>query len=60
MSFIRNIWYVAAWVSELANDKPVGRVIIGEPIVLWHDSQRQLVAMEDRCPHRHAPLSMAA
>jgi len=58
MTFIKNIWYVAAWASELEADKPIGRAVIGEPIVLWHDSEGHLIAMEDRCPHRHAPLSM--
>jgi len=43
MSFICNIWYVAAWTSELEEGKPLGRVIIEEPVVLWWDRQGELV-----------------
>jgi len=58
MPFIRNIWYVAAWSAEIEENKPLGRVVIGEPVVLWRGSDGKLIAMEDRCPHRHAPLSL--
>jgi vanillate O-demethylase monooxygenase subunit len=57
MAFIKNLWYVAAWSSEMEDSKPLDRVIIGEPIVIWKDSQGELVAMDNRCPHRLAPLS---
>ncbi len=56
--FIKNIWYVAAWLSELEDDKVIGRTIANEPIAIWRDSKKKLVAMEDRCPHRHAALSL--
>lgn len=55
--FIRNMWYVAAWTTEL-NDAPLSCTIINEPIVIWRRADRGLVAMEDRCAHRHAPLSL--
>jgi len=58
MTFIKNIWYVAAWTTEMEVGKPIGRTIIGEPVVIWKDSKDNLIAMEDRCPHRHAPLSL--
>ncbi len=58
MSFIRNIWYVAAWSHELEGEKPISRTIIGEPIALFRNSNGGVVAFEDRCPHRHAPLSL--
>lgn len=57
MPFIKNLWYVAAWDYELG-DKPIGRVLIGEPVVLYRAPDGGVVAMEDRCPHRHAPLSL--
>lgn len=56
MTFIRNLWYVAGWSNELA-DKPVARIVIGEPLVLWRTGDGTAIAIEDRCPHRHAPLS---
>lgn len=55
--FIRNIWYVAAWKHEVS-ETPVGRQVIGMPLVLWRRADGSCVAMEDRCPHRQAPLSM--
>ena len=56
--FIKNIWYVAAWASELDETMPLGKVIIGEPVMFWRDASGNLIAQEDRCPHRHAALSM--
>lgn len=57
--FLRQCWYVFGWVHELKTRAgPLGRVIIGEPIVVWQDADGELHAMEDRCPHRLAPLSL--
>lgn len=56
--FLKNAWYVAAWDNELPNDKPIGRTIIGEPIVLYRKENGTVAAMADRCAHRHAPLSL--
>ncbi|WP_066553917.1 aromatic ring-hydroxylating dioxygenase subunit alpha [Croceicoccus bisphenolivorans] len=57
--FLRNCWYVFGWSRDVvAGGKPVGRVIIGQPIAVWRsDADGRLHAAEDRCPHRHAPLS---
>jgi hypothetical protein len=30
MSFIKNVWYVAAWSYERTREKPIGRTIIAE------------------------------
>jgi len=38
--------------------KPFATRLWGEPIVIYRDSQNELVAMADVCPHRSAPLSM--
>lgn len=57
--FLRNSWYVLGWSKDVdARQGPVGRVVIGEPVVLWRDAEGALHAMEDRCPHRHAALSL--
>lgn len=55
--FIKNCWYVAAWSSELVDDKFVARTILEIPVVLWRDTTGKAVAFEDRCCHRGAPLS---
>ena len=58
MPFIKNMWYVAAWSYELGSDAPIARMIIGESIAFYRKRDGTVVAIEDRCPHRHAPLSL--
>ncbi len=55
--FIRDSWYVAALSSEL-DEKPISRMILGENVVMFRDSQGAVVAMADKCPHRGYPLSL--
>jgi vanillate O-demethylase monooxygenase subunit len=57
MAYVRNAWYVAGWVPDLARDRPTGITLLGEPVVLWHTGQHW-AAFEDRCLHRLAPLSL--
>lgn len=57
MSYVRNAWYVAAWEQDLVAGKPAAVTILGEAIVLWRSEDR-VVAFEDRCVHRMAPLSL--
>ena len=56
--FLRNAWYVAAWAEEVPAGKLLGRKILGEPVVLFRKSDGSLAALENRCPHRFAPLSL--
>ena len=58
MPYLRNAWYVAAWGSEIALDKPFARTLLDVPMVLFRDSGGRPHALRDRCPHRFAPLSM--
>jgi len=55
--FIRNCWYVAAWDHEIPVDGLFARTVIGEPLVLHRTAAGEIVALEDRCCHRLAPLS---
>jgi phenylpropionate dioxygenase-like ring-hydroxylating dioxygenase large terminal subunit len=55
--FIRNAWYVGAWDHEVGRDLR-RRVILGEPVVFFRRDDGTPVALEDRCCHRQAPLSM--
>jgi phenylpropionate dioxygenase-like ring-hydroxylating dioxygenase large terminal subunit len=54
---IRNLWYPVApsWQVQSA---PIGITRLSERIVLWRDGQGQVHALEDRCPHRGARLSL--
>jgi len=56
--FIRNCWYVAAWSSDLPDTGMIARTIINEPLVLFRTHAGEVVALEDRCCHRQAPLSL--
>ena len=56
--FIENCWYVAAWDHELTTDGLFARTVCALPLVMWRDSAGQPVALEDRCCHRGAPLSL--
>ncbi len=58
MGYLRNVWYVAGWASELAAGQMLARQICDEPLVLFRDEQGTPHALFDRCPHRFAPLSM--
>ncbi len=55
--FIRNCWYVAAWSHEVGADSLLARTIIGEPVLLMRTAAGEVVALDDRCCHRGAPLS---
>lgn len=57
MNFIRNIWYAAAWSSEVA-DTPYHARIIGDDLVLFRGEDGGIIALADTCPHRFAPLHL--
>jgi vanillate O-demethylase monooxygenase subunit len=57
--FILNTWYIAAWATEIG-DKPLGRRICDRPVVLFRDHDGHVGALEDKCCHRAAPLSMGS
>ena len=53
--FVRDAWYVGALSDELA--APLGRMLLGERVVLFRDGAGRAAALADRCAHRAAPLS---
>jgi phenylpropionate dioxygenase-like ring-hydroxylating dioxygenase large terminal subunit len=57
-AYLRNAWYVAAWSDDIGEGKLVARTIMDEPIVLYRRANGAVAAIEDRCAHRFAPLSM--
>lgn len=57
MPYLRNSWHAAALSSEVA-DKPFARTLLDEPIVFFRTSAGKIVALQDKCPHRFAPLSL--
>jgi vanillate monooxygenase len=55
--FQMNAWYVACQSTDLV-DKPLGRTICNERMVLYRGAEGRVAALEDFCPHRGAPLSL--
>ncbi len=58
MSYIKNAWYVGSWSHKLEAGQPLAITILDKPIVLYRTESGRAVALEDRCSHRLAPLSM--
>lgn len=56
--FLKNCWYVAAWDYELIDGRKLARTILEKPIVLFKGESGKYIALDDRCCHRGAPLSM--
>jgi phenylpropionate dioxygenase-like ring-hydroxylating dioxygenase large terminal subunit len=61
--WLRECWYVIAWDHEIPpadadGDVPLfRRVVLEEPILVYRLHDGGVAAIEDRCCHRHAPLS---
>lgn len=55
--FLQNMWYAAALAADIGA-APFARTICAEEIVFFRCGDGTVVALEDRCPHRQAPLSL--
>ena len=55
--YLKNAWYVAGWNHHL-DDGLLARTICDEPIVFFRGADGKVGALEDRCCHRSAPLSV--
>jgi len=57
--FVENTWYAAAWEYEVAAaDNKLARRICDTPLVFYKGDQGSYIALDDRCCHRAAPLSI--
>ena len=54
---LKNFWYACDFSSEITK-KPKQIAMLKQRFVLYRDSQGQIVALEDQCPHRGAALSL--
>ncbi|WP_298288001.1 aromatic ring-hydroxylating dioxygenase subunit alpha [Novosphingobium sp.] len=52
-----NCWWVAAFSDEVGRDL-LGRWLLDTPVLLYRRENGTVAAIEDRCPHRGAPLSL--
>lgn len=58
MIHVRKAWHVACWAMDLEAAKPFALTMAGDPVVIFRTEGGSLVALEDRCVHRLAPLSL--
>ena len=56
-NYPRAAWWVAATSAEVGS-QPLQRWILDYPVVLYRGEDGRAVALDDRCPHRWAPLSL--
>jgi len=54
---LSSLWWAVARSEEVSDAKPFSADIGEQPLVLWRDKHGIARALEDRCPHRRAPLS---
>jgi vanillate O-demethylase monooxygenase subunit len=52
-----NCWWVAAFSDEVDRTL-LGRWLLDTPVLLYRTEDGRAVAIENRCPHRGAPLSL--
>ena len=57
-AFVRNIWYVGLWSSEVPAGRLVTRTILNQPVLFFRREDGAVAAISDTCSHRFAPLSM--
>jgi len=57
VQYLQNVWYAAAHGAELAQG-PLARTLLEQPVVLFRTSSGSVSALQNRCPHRFAPLSL--
>jgi phenylpropionate dioxygenase-like ring-hydroxylating dioxygenase large terminal subunit len=55
--YLANRWYAAALSTEIGAT-PFARKICDRDLVLFRTESGRCAALEDRCAHRHAPLSL--
>ncbi len=51
-------WWVVGTSDEFKSDAIVSRRILDIPVALFRAPDKTIVALEDACPHRSAPLSV--
>ena len=58
--WMKNCWQAAAFTREVIGGQLLARRICDEALVIYRATDGAPVALEDKCPHRFAPLSKGA
>lgn len=56
--FLHDAWYMATTSDDLDADGKIGLTMLNQPVVIYRRTDGTAVALEDRCVHRMAPLSL--
>lgn len=56
--FLYDAWYLATTSDDLDADGKIGLTMLNQPVVIYRRKDGTAVALEDRCIHRMAPLSL--
>ena len=57
VEFLENRWYQLAWAEELADGAVLSRQVVGIPMVAFRTASGDIAVLDNRCPHRFAPLN---
>ncbi|MGC9175704.1 MAG: Rieske 2Fe-2S domain-containing protein [Thermoplasmata archaeon] len=55
---LKNKWYIVLSWEEIKKNKILKVKLFGEEIIFWRDSNNIVHAIDSRCPHRKADLSL--
>lgn len=55
-NYPRNCWWVATTADKVGRE-PLALIMLDMPVVLYRKEDGSVAALDDRCPHRWAPLS---
>lgn len=58
MKALNDAWYVAAMAKEVDGTALFPRKLLGISVLIYRKQDGTAVAMQDRCPHRFAPLHL--
>jgi phenylpropionate dioxygenase-like ring-hydroxylating dioxygenase large terminal subunit len=57
--YVRNLWHMAGWEQEIQGEGFLVRTLLDTPMLFFRKQGGDgYAALEDRCPHRFAPLSL--
>ncbi len=57
---LRDVWYMAIPGSRIKPGTMIGKLLLGQSILLGRDAQGEPFVLRDICPHRGIPLSHGA
>lgn len=53
-------WYPVFLSTKLKPNEVKSSKLLGEPLVFFRDEHNEVICLQDRCPHRSAPLSLGS